>query len=168
MEESDHSWSLKSVVWLRARINSLNLVENSWSRNREICVGCGGERETLEQFMLHYRRWEEWRLESRALHKYRIEESDQVLGEFLFVRHEKKNTTRCGMNDRGYSETAKRTPEREEKSNSRRIEIRTVFIYFNDVKKGPFCIQCILGCRIRIWNLFLAVASNFWVMKVMY
>ena len=25
-----------------------------------------------------------------------------------------------------------------------------------------------LGCRIRIWNLFLAIASSFWFIKIMY
>ena len=39
MKEEDYSGSLESMVWLRARTNSLNLGENSWQRNREICVG---------------------------------------------------------------------------------------------------------------------------------
>ena len=33
------------MVWLRARTNSLNLGENSWQRNRDVCVGCSEERE---------------------------------------------------------------------------------------------------------------------------
>ena len=49
------------MVWLRARTNSLNLGENSWQRNRDTCVGCSEERETLEHFILHCPRWEEWR-----------------------------------------------------------------------------------------------------------
>ena len=43
------------------------------------------ERETLEQ---HCPRWEEWRIESTSLHRPRIEETDQFLGEFLFGGHE--------------------------------------------------------------------------------
>ena len=31
-----------------SHLSSLNLGENSWQRNREICVGCGEESETLE------------------------------------------------------------------------------------------------------------------------
>ena len=68
MKEEDYSRSLESIVWLRAKTNSLNLGENSWQRNREICVGCSEERETLEPFILHCPRWEEWRIESRSLH----------------------------------------------------------------------------------------------------
>ena len=84
MKEEDYSRSLESMVFLRARTNSLNLGENSWQRNREISVGCSEERETLEHFILHYPRWEEWRIESRSLNRPRIEETNQVLGEFLF------------------------------------------------------------------------------------
>ena len=91
MKEEDYSGSLESMVWLRARTNSLNLGENSWQRNSEICVGCSEERETLEQFILHCPSWEEWRIESRSLHKARIEETDKVLGEFLIGGH-KSNT----------------------------------------------------------------------------
>ena len=47
MKEEDYSGSLESMVWLRARTNSLNLGENSWQRNRDVCVGCSEERETL-------------------------------------------------------------------------------------------------------------------------
>ena len=36
-KEEDYSGSLESMVWLRARTNSLNLGENSWQRNRD-CV----------------------------------------------------------------------------------------------------------------------------------
>ena len=39
--KEDYSGSLESMVWLRARTNRLNLGENSWQRNREICVQCG-------------------------------------------------------------------------------------------------------------------------------
>ena len=78
MKEQDYSGRLDSMVWLGARINSLNLGENSWQRNREICVGCSEEREKLEHFMLHCPRWEEWRIESRSLHIPRIEETNQV------------------------------------------------------------------------------------------
>ena len=46
MKEEDYSGSLESMVWLRARTNGLNLGENSWQRNREVCVGCSEERET--------------------------------------------------------------------------------------------------------------------------
>ena len=88
MEEEDYSVSLELMVWLRARIKSLNLRENSWQSNREICVGCSEKRKTLEHFILHCPRWEEWRIESRSLHRSRIEETDQVLGEFLFGGHE--------------------------------------------------------------------------------
>ena len=38
MKEEDYSGSLESMVWLRARTNSLNLGENSWQRNRDVCV----------------------------------------------------------------------------------------------------------------------------------
>ena len=82
------------MVWLRARTNSLNLGENSWQRNRDVCVGCSEERETLEHFILHCPRWEEWRIESRSLQRPRIEETDQVLGEFLFGGHEKENAAK--------------------------------------------------------------------------
>ena len=44
MKEEDCSGSLESMVWLRAKINSLNLGENSWQRNREICVGCSEDK----------------------------------------------------------------------------------------------------------------------------
>ena len=53
MEEEDYSGSLESMAWLRARTNSLNLGLNSWQRNREICMGCSEERETLKHFILH-------------------------------------------------------------------------------------------------------------------
>ena len=39
------------------------------------------ERETLEHFILHCPRGEEWRIERRSLHRPRVEETDQVLGE---------------------------------------------------------------------------------------
>ena len=60
-------------------------------------------RETLEHFIVHCPRWEEWRIESRSLHRPRIEETDQVLGEFLFGGHEsnmKKRTQRNMWNER--------------------------------------------------------------------
>ena len=38
MKEEDYSGSLESMVWLRARTNSLNLEENYWQRNRDVCV----------------------------------------------------------------------------------------------------------------------------------
>ena len=82
------------MVWLRARTNILNLGENSWQRNTEVCVGCSEERETLEHFILHCPRWEEWRIESRSMHRPRIEETDQVLGEFLFGGHENNTKKR--------------------------------------------------------------------------
>ena len=103
MKEEDYSKSLESMVWLRARTNSFNLGENSWQRNREICVGYSEERETLEHFILHCPRWEEWRIESRSLHRPRIEETVQVLGEFLFGGHEsntKKRTLLKMWNER--------------------------------------------------------------------
>ena len=53
MKEEDYSGSLESMVWLRARTNSLNLGENSWQRNRDVCVGCSEERETLVTRTLH-------------------------------------------------------------------------------------------------------------------
>ena len=53
MKEKYYSGSLESMVWLRARINSLNLGENPWQRNREICERCSEERKTLEHFILH-------------------------------------------------------------------------------------------------------------------
>ena len=53
MKEENYSGSLESMVWLRARTNSLNLGENSWQRNRDVCVGCSEERETLEHFILY-------------------------------------------------------------------------------------------------------------------
>ena len=103
MKEEDYSGSLESMVWLRARTNSLNLGENSWQRNRDVCVGCSEERETLEHFILHCPRWEEWRIESRSLQRPRIEETDQVLGQFLFGGHEnntKKRTLLKMWNER--------------------------------------------------------------------
>ena len=48
-------------------------------------------------------RWEEWRIESRSLQRPRIEETDQVLGEFLFGGHEnntKKRTLLKMWNER--------------------------------------------------------------------
>ena len=68
MKEEDYSGSLESMVWLRARTDRLNLGENSWQRNRDVCVGRSEERETLEHFILHCPRWEEWQIESRSLH----------------------------------------------------------------------------------------------------
>ena len=103
MKEKDYNGSLESMVFLRARTNSLNLGENSWQRNRDVCVGCSEERETLEHFILHCPRWEEWRIESRSWHRPKIEETDQVLGEFLFGRHEsntKKRTLLKMWNER--------------------------------------------------------------------
>ena len=88
---------------LGSSTNSLNLGENSWQRNRDVCVGCSEEKETLEHFILHCPRWEEWRIESRSLQRPRIEETDQVLGEFLFGRHEsntKKRTLLKTWNER--------------------------------------------------------------------
>ena len=64
MKKEDCSVFLESVVWLRARTNSLNLGENSWQINREIRVGCSEERETFEHFILHCPWWEDWRIES--------------------------------------------------------------------------------------------------------
>ena len=48
--------------------------------------------------------------------------------------------------------------------------IKTVFSYFIGIIKRYFIFfkYMFLGCRIRIWNLFLAVASSFWVIKIMY
>ena len=66
-------------------------------------MGCSEERETLEHFILHGFRWEEWRIESRSLHRPRIEETDQVLGEFLFGGQEsnaKKRTLLKMWNER--------------------------------------------------------------------
>ena len=58
-------------------------------------MGCSEERETLEHFILHVTsRWEEWRIESRSLQRPRIEETDQVLGEFLFGGHENNTKKR--------------------------------------------------------------------------
>ena len=94
MKEENYSGSLESMVWLRARTNSLNLGANSWQRNREIRVGCSEERKTLEHFILHCPRWEEWRIESRSLHRPRIEETYQDLGEFLFGGHESNTKKR--------------------------------------------------------------------------
>ena len=82
-EENYYSESLESMVRLRVIINSLSQGENSWHRNREICVGCSEERETLEHFILH----------CRALYRPRIEEPDQALFKFLFRGHE-NNTER--------------------------------------------------------------------------
>ena len=53
MKQEDYSESLESMLWLRARINSLNLGENTWQRSREACVGCSKEGETLEHYILH-------------------------------------------------------------------------------------------------------------------
>ena len=82
MKEEDYSGSLESMVWLRTRTNSLNLGNNSWQRNREICVGCSEERENSlhhSSHLGHCPRWEEWRIESRSLHRRRIEETDPGL-----------------------------------------------------------------------------------------
>ena len=103
MKEEDYSGSLEFMVWLRARRNSFNLGKHSWQRNRDVCVGCSEERETLEHFILHWPRWEEWRIESRSLHRPRIEKTYQVLGEFLFGGHEsntKKRTLLQMWNER--------------------------------------------------------------------
>ena len=94
MKEEDSSGSLESMVWLRARTSSLNLGKHSFQRNREMCVGCSEERKTHELFILHCPRWEEWGIESRSLHRPRIEETDQVLGEFLFGGHESNTKKR--------------------------------------------------------------------------
>ena len=59
-----------------------------------MCVGCSKERETLEHFILHCPRWEEWWIESRSLHRPRIEETNQVIEEFRFGVHEKENATK--------------------------------------------------------------------------
>ena len=50
-------------------------------------MGWSEKRETLEHFILPCPRCEEWRIESRSLHRPRIEETDQVLGEFMFGGH---------------------------------------------------------------------------------
>ena len=94
MKEKDYSGSIESLVWLRTRTNSLNLGENSWQRNRDVCVGCSEEMETLEPFILHCPRWEEWRIESRSLQRPRIKQIDQALGEFLFGGHESNTKKR--------------------------------------------------------------------------
>ena len=99
MEEEYYSGSLESMLWLRARTNSLNLGEKQGC----VCVECSEERETLEHFMLHFPRWEEWRIESKSLQRPRIEETDQVLGEFMFGGHEsntKKRTLLKMWNER--------------------------------------------------------------------
>ena len=130
MKVEDYSGSLESMVWLRARTNSLNLGENSWQRNREICVGCTEERETLEHFILHCPRWQEWRLESGFLHRPRIEETDQVLGEFLLRGH--KSNTKMRTLLKMWNEQQRlirnnqENAEREEKINSRRIVITKI------------------------------------------
>ena len=103
MKEEDYRGNLESMVWLRARTNSLNLGVNSWQRNREVCVGCSEERETLELFILYCPRWEEWPIEIRSLHRPRIAETDQVFGEFLFGGQEsnmKKKTLLKMWNER--------------------------------------------------------------------
>ena len=61
-------------------------------------MGCSEERETLEHFILHCPRWEHWRIESRSLHRPRIKETDQVLGELLFGGHESNTTRRMLLN----------------------------------------------------------------------
>ena len=53
MKEEDYNGNLDSMEWLRARINRLNMGDNSWQRNSEISVGCSEERETLEHIILH-------------------------------------------------------------------------------------------------------------------
>ena len=67
-------------------------------------MGCSEERETLEHFILHCPRWEEWRIVRRSLHRPRIEKkTDQVLREFLFGGHEsytKKRTLLKMWNER--------------------------------------------------------------------
>ena len=130
MKEEDYSGSLESMVWLRAGTNSLNLGENSWQINREICVGCSEEMEHSNTSYCTAYRWEEWRIESRSLHRPRIEETDQVLGEFLFGGHEsntKKRTLLKMWNERQREiKTANRMLKREEKINSRRIVIRKI------------------------------------------
>ena len=75
--------------------NSLNLGENSWQRNWDLCVGCREERyntRTLLTALPLGGKNGEWKT-ARALHRTRIEESDQFLGEFLFGRPE-NNTKR--------------------------------------------------------------------------
>ena len=95
MKEEDYSGSLESMVTYGV-VES----ENKQPKSRRellaekqgcVCVGCSEERETLEHFILHCPRWEEWRIESRPLQRPRIEKTDQVLGEFLFGGH-KSNT----------------------------------------------------------------------------
>ena len=130
MKEEDYSGSLESMVRLRARKNRLNLEEHSWQRNREMCVGCSEERETLKHFILHCPRWEEWRMESRSLHRPRIEETDQVLGEFLFGGHEsntKKRTLLNMWNERQrLIRNNQENTETWKQINSRRIGIRKI------------------------------------------
>ena len=103
--------------------------EHSWQRNREMCVGCSEERETVEHFKLHRPRWEEWRIESRSLQRARIEETDQVLGEFLFGGLEsntKKRTLLKMWNGRQRLIRSNKRMLKREKNNSRRIGIRKI------------------------------------------
>ena len=103
--------------------------EHSWQRNREMCVGCSEERETVEHFILHRPRWEEWRIESRSLQRARIEETDQVLGEFLFGGLEsntKKRTLLKMWNGRQRLIRNNKRMLKREKKNSRRIGIRKI------------------------------------------
>ena len=48
----------------------------------------GEKREALKHFIQQFHKREEWRIESRALHRPTIEETDQVIGEFLYGGHE--------------------------------------------------------------------------------
>ena len=46
--------------------------------------------------------------------------------------------------------------------------ISGIFYFIGNKKYIFFSLSiCILWCRITIWNLFLAVASSFWVIKIM-
>ena len=130
MKEEDYSGSLESMVWLRARTNSLNQGENSWQRKREISVGRSEEREILEHFLLHCPSWEEWRIESRSLHRPRIEETDQVLAELLFGGHEsntKKKQQLNMWNERQRQiRNCQENAETWKKINSKRLVIREI------------------------------------------
>ena len=134
MKEEHKNRSLESMVWLRARINSLNLGENSWQRDREICVGSSVERETLEHFMMHYIRWEEWRIEEQKAGPRTDPESKNQTKSLAnscsvhFGGHEnntKRRTLLKMWNERQrLIRNSQENAEHEEKSNSRRIEIR--------------------------------------------
>ena len=47
-----------------------------------------------KHFILHCPRWEKWRVESISLNRSRIEETDQLIGEFLFGEHENNTKKR--------------------------------------------------------------------------